>query len=416
MPKPPAWMDLSLWDSAVVDSLTKEDPMAIHKLLAFSILRQSYNKRVIHFKNLRKRCPLDQSFTSSRSSAPHGEETVPTSPLADFGQLRKLPTEILQAIFETLDLQTVTYLRSVNRRAMSLVDSTPLYREIYTHCPDVLRAMLSTRIARHFNLWQVSRELRSEDCYLCGDFGAFLVLPSCSRCCWLCLTSAEDTLPISKAQAKESFELTNNALAHMPAMLSLPGDYGYVTEGPTTHIRRVWLVSLWAARSAARELHGLARISEAHMDQQAAFWISAYDRQEPRIAKPPFYPYIRGRLASGCEKRRFMTAIRLPTLDTTTGIREWGVSCFGCLRGRREGRPDQRMYTRRGLLEHGQNCELAQKRWASYKSLDICTQLDSRLFDTEILDARGIKWTRDEVRIFQSFENSSASNQSERTK
>ena len=171
-------------------------------------------------------------------------------------------------------------------------------------------------------------------------------------------------------------------------MLSLPGDYGYsvkigsrVRKGPTRQTKRIWLVSLRAARKAARKLHGSARI------------------------------YTRGPLVSGHEKRRFMSAIRLPTLDTATGISEWGVCCSGCTSGLQEGLPQysdisdeaheacQRMYTRRGVLEHGKTCEFAQKRWATYKPLTIYSRLDSRHCDTEILDERGIKWEWDEVRF-----------------
>jgi len=286
--------------------------------------------------------------------------------------------------------------------------------------------MLSTHSARHFDLWLVSRELRAEDCYLCGDFGPFFLLPGCARCCWLCLGKAEDTLPVSKAQAKESFELTDEALSQTPVMRSLPGRYGFparsgtlVRKGPISYKSRTWLVNLWSAQSAARACHGQARVSEAYMDSQRDQWINAYERQlvrrsstapsPPLVAKPPFHPYTRGVPQPGFEPRRFMTAIRMPTLDPVTGLAEWGLSCSGCTTGLQEGLSRyydiepaknvdcQRMYTKQGVLEHAKTCEFAQKRWNSYEPRPLYSWLDTATIETEILDERAIPWMWDEV-------------------
>ena len=178
MTGPFALESASLFDPAVVDFLSREDPMAIHKLRAFASPRSDCDESIIDIKELRRRCLLDQNSTSSGSSAPHWKETVSSRPLPPSSRLESLPVETLRAVFAPLNLQSLTNLRSVNRRAMSIVDSLPLYRELYTRCPDVLRVMLSTRLARHYNLWHLSQELHLEDCYYCGQFGAFLYLPA----------------------------------------------------------------------------------------------------------------------------------------------------------------------------------------------------------------------------------------------
>ena len=423
MTDPLALERASINDPVIAEQLTKNDELAIQKVRALSSPRGDIDGVAIDLRELHRRCPLNQNSVSTSSSQTHWKNTVSTRPMGPLGQLDKLPLETLQAIFALLDLQTLTDLRAVHRRAMQVVDSLPLYRQIYTHAPDVLRAMLSTKVARHFKLWSVSWELIHEDCYLCGAFGSFFFLPGCARCCWFCLTEHEDTLPISRAQAKESFELRNNALPEVEAILSLPGTYGIEVRagkrirGRSTYNKRTWLVGLWAGRKAARKLHGDERVVEAKMNSSRQSWTAAY-MQEQRanrghshrrlvVPKPPFYPYMRGRPAVGNEPRRFLTAVRMPVLDTSTGRTEWGVSCLGCSKGLTESlesysdiddashRQCQRMYSKQGLLRHVKHCEYARKRWRDCKPIFVRVQ--AQKLATEILDERGISWAWDEV-------------------
>ncbi len=227
----------SIFDPAVIEILSRDDPMAVHKLRAFACPRDDIDESVIDLKELQRGCPLDQTSTASStgSPGPHWKDTVAFRPLGHFGRLEALPLETLQAILEHLDLQTLTDLRCVSRRAMLVVDSLPLYKEIYSHAPDVLRAMLSTHSARHFDLWLVSRELRAEYCYLCGDFGPFFLLPGCARCCWLCLGKAEDTLPVSKAQAKSPSSLRMKHSRKRPSCAVFPAATDFRQD------RELWL-------------------------------------------------------------------------------------------------------------------------------------------------------------------------------
>ena len=415
----------SINDPVIVEQLTRYDELAVRKLRALSSPRGDIDGTTIDLRELRQRCPLDQDFVAS-SSTTHWRETVYIRPVAHFGQLDKLPLETLQAIFALLDLQTLTDLRAVHRYAMQVVDSLKLYGRLYTYAPDVLRAMLSTKVARYFDLHHIFRELCSENCYNCGSFGSFLFLPECGRCCWLCLCEHEDTLPISRAQAKESFELTNDAIPKMDAMLSLPGTYGVESKGgkhihgKTTYRQRIWLVSMWAGREAARKLHGNERVREARMDDPRESWLAAYaqhiaDRYRPGlnnsvVAKPPFPPYIRGRPLLGNEPRRFMTAVRMPLLDTTTGKTEWGVSCLGCSKGLTEGLANysdiddlshqqcQMMYSKQGFLRHVSHCKWARRRWNDH--IPTYVRVRANYLSTELLDERGIPWLWDQVGLF----------------
>ena len=405
----------SIKDPIVIETLTKDDPLAIKKLRAIASPRDDIDGCTIDVQELERKCPLDQTFASTH---------LIDRPFGHFGQLESSPLEILQTIFLHLDLQTLTDLRSVNRRAMLAIDSLPTYRELYTHAPELIRVLLSTRLASHFDLSHLCKELRSEDCYFCGDFGAFLVVPGCRRCCWLCLGEAEDILPISRSQAKESFLLANKILPELPAMLSLPGSYGIdaassngrVRDGAVYYKRRTWLVNMWAARCAALQTHGCQKVIDCYMDSQRWEWEAAYAQQganrlsmEPsvmRIPKPPFPSALTSRGVKICdyESRRFMTAIRLPVLDPSTGRLDWGVACVGCIQGLQDrftnywelDRADhmqcQRMYTRKGVLEHAKECERAKRLWRKRRPV-----FRTKHFDTDLLDERGISWMRDQV-------------------
>lgn len=407
-------------DGSTIAKPIEVDQQSVQKLRDLTFVRTDLDGAVIDVDELRRRCPLDQSSASGRASCSNDRALTQS-----LSQLDRLPLETMQQILEDLDLQTLTNFRLVNQRAMSVIDSIPRYRDIITHIPDALRAMLSTKLARHFKLIHLYSELCSPDCFLCGSFGAFLFLPDCYRCCWTCLCEADSTLPISYTQAKESFELTHNALLQRPAMLTLPGSYGVGSkthgpglgrgpnkDGPTTYKSRTWLVGMWAARTAAVDLHDRQRIVDSYMLESRTSWTGAYERQdwrarrycEPRrIAKPPFPPYIRGPNSFTSETRRFRSAIRFPTL--IIGKIQWGVSCAGCWRhyGKKfweteleyhEYQECQRMYTMVGFLRHMEVCKWARRMWKQI-SRPTYIKVHKEHVDPKTLDVYDLPWEWD---------------------
>ena len=416
----------SLEDPVIQRKLNKRDPHAVSKIKAIASPRPDLDRSIISFGNLRRRCPLDQTSTSTISSTPHWKDTVLGRPLGDLGELDWLPLEILHTLFGFLDLQTLTDIRAVSRRAMLVVDSLPSYKDVYTHAPDVLRAMLSLQLARHFFPHDISSQLRCGECYLCGDFGALLFLPNCRRCCWHCLNLHEDTLPITQNHAKESFRLTKDALQQLPSMLSLPGSYGNtyligrrVRLGGRNYRHRERLVSLDTARMIVVRLHGREMVSSCFMDSPRQRWVRAYEEwlsslpptsvlTQP-VAKPPYPPYTRGSRCQGYEPRRYMAAIHIPFLDVANGMTEWGLCCLGCsetfiqdahLLDESRRKYLRRMYTKIGLIQHAQECKAAQKLWEEEKNAIHVALKD---IDIRILDERQISWRLTRVRHYCSL-------------
>lgn len=342
-----------------------------------SYSRGDISDRTIDTDELQRYCPMDQVSTKTPSASHMRDAT------ASLGRLDKLPVETAQNILSNLDLGTLTSLRSTSQRLNLLVDSLFPYKEVFTHAPDALRALLSTGATRYFTAIDLQNALRSQTCFLCRRrFGAFLYLLECRRCCWHCLVNSHHLMPIAKDAAQLLYHLDAQTMLDLPTILSIPGAYGpkrarrpeFRTKGGV----RVELVAYGAARKAGAKVQALSG------DYEKA-------RLETRIA-------LRGPLAQdhmrdmdcmnydpagysggyGLEPQRFMAAVRFPSLTTTTTIAgtgtttttttvvEWGVSCLGCLEKSEEGQEERlwnEQFTVEGLAGHLEYCDKAEERW-----------------------------------------------------
>ena len=135
----------------------------VQQLHELTYERQDISHHYIDPKTLEQNCPLAQPSSIAGSNA---------ASLQALGQLDLLPLEVIQSILQVLDLQTLTLMQSINHRSKLLVDSVPQHREIVTHAPNALRAILSTGLAPQFTINDLSTALRAQECFECGDFGA----------------------------------------------------------------------------------------------------------------------------------------------------------------------------------------------------------------------------------------------------
>lgn len=339
--------------------------------------------RTIDTQYLQNDCPLDQVL-SQTLWASHMQEAT-----ASLGHMDKLPLETTQNIFSYLDLGTLTLLRSISRRMSLLVDSLPGYKEVVIHCPNALRGLLSTQTAQHFTATDLYNALRAQDCFLCGQFGALLYVLECRRCCFKCLTSVEDLLPICKASAKLLYHFDAQTMAEMPTLLSIPGHYG-LKQDRTPRMRakggvRVAMVSYGAARKACAELQIGETLNDDDDDDHEKYEKA---KTETRIALrgPVSQDFMRDmdcmnydpagyNAGYGLEPERFMAAVRFPTLISGTDTAEWGISCLGCLeraRGGQEERLWNEQYTTEGMVKHLEQCQKAREMWAVDRGMEVC--------------------------------------------
>ena len=337
--------------------------------------------RTIDPEYLQNDCPLDQT-SSKMPSVSHMQEAT-----ASLGHLDKLPLETTQNIFSYLDLGTLTLLRSISRRMSLLVDSLLAYKEVITHCPNALRAVLSTQTAQYFTATDLYNALRAQECFLCGRFGALLYLLECRRCCFECLTSVEDLLPICKASAQVLYHFNAQTITDIPTLLSIPGHYG-LKQDRMSHMRgkggvRVAMVSYGAARKACAEL----QIGDT-LDDDDDYEQYQKAKLETRIALrgPVSQDFMRDmdcmnydpagyNAGYGLEPERFMAAIRFPTLISGSDTAEWGMSCLGCLERARDGQEERlwnEQYTTEGMVKHLEQCQKAREMWAADRKTEVC--------------------------------------------
>lgn len=339
------------------------DTDVTQKLEELTYERQDISYFGLVGKTLERNCPLAQPSSIAGSN---------TASLQALGQLDLLPLEILQNILQLLDLHTLTLMQSINHRSKLLVDSLPQHREVITHAPNALRAIIGTGLAPHFTIGHLSRALRAQDCSECGSFGAFLHLLDCRRFCWLCVVTAVDILPITQEVARTIFELTDNILRELPCIQrAIPGQYSPDCFHDYTDTRRVALVGLKAAREAYIDLHG------------------SQDAPEEKIFARSKREFVAGRrqnLYLNVWRRTVgpgilcMASIRFPTLNPSNGTLEWGLSCKGCRDGppiHDEPKDWDTVYTKQGYLMHHEQCKWAKGLLASLMT-DSLPKLDTR--------------------------------------
>lgn len=343
--------------------------MDVTELRYLTYSRGDICDRTIDTEYLQGDCPLDQ--TSSKTPSASNMQDATTS----VGLFDKLPLETIHNILSETDLSTLTLLRSISRPTSSLVDSLPVYKKVVTRCPNALRALLSTRTARYFTAIDLYNALGSQDCFLCGRFGAFLYLLECRRCCWKCLTSIENLLPISKASAKLLYHLDAQTLDEIPTLVNIPGPYSIkqkrlphmVSKGEV----RVALVAYGAARKAAAKSEVRETLTndyeKAKLETRIAF--RGPIRQDfMRDMDCMNYDPAGYKAGYGLEPQRFMAAVRFPTLIAGTDAVEWGLSCLGCLEKAESGDEERfwnEQYTTEGMVEHLEQCQKAGQSWVS---------------------------------------------------
>lgn len=175
---------------------------------------------------LETRCPLDNGR----------HDFTPISTCFATNQLDRLPIELLTEVLLRLDIPSLTRFRSLNLRAMELVNSVHQYTAIIKHCPNIIRAIVSIQ-ADAFDCDTLYRTLCTSRCSTCNRFGDHLYLIDCRRICYLCFTRRAEYFPLTSREASKFFtpiaKPKRNAksscklleLAKPPSILSLPRRY-----------------------------------------------------------------------------------------------------------------------------------------------------------------------------------------------
>jgi hypothetical protein len=175
--------------------------------------------------------------------------------------------------------------------------------------------------------------LLSQDCVSCGEYGAYLFLPACQRCCCGCLRSNQSLWVIPTTLAAKCFDIPPRHLNRLSIMESIPGVYS--VGHSTSRMQRIRLTSVKSAKELSIEIHGSTEIL-------ARALIAKRRKIAPRqfftfrwLQDAPLSPSLQdlSALSIYLPKDEFcgMASIPFPSLATNNTL-ERGLWCLGCKR------------------------------------------------------------------------------------
>ncbi|KAJ2967696.1 hypothetical protein NQ176_g9537 [Zarea fungicola] len=249
--------------------------------------------------------------------------------LHSLGQLDSLPTEVLQLMLDHLDFLSLARLARTARRGQELVASFPAYHLVRRHASETLAALSAMSILYLHSASLLREALHSSECSCCGNFGAFLFLLSCERCCFQCISTKPALWVLPRPDASKCFNLSAKQLKALPSARSLSGKYCVLFDISRT--RPLHLVSVRAAKKLALQVHGSeaavtshvpsARLSNNLQGNLALLQHTQLDfsKHDPFLGSNPGNDWYNG-----------MATIRFPHLPVAHEDSDWGSWCRGC--------------------------------------------------------------------------------------
>ncbi|KAL1987816.1 hypothetical protein VTN96DRAFT_2219 [Rasamsonia emersonii] len=263
----------------------------------------------------------------------------------------RLPVEILQHIFMSLDLATLHSVRQVNSFYLCVVHQTPAYNLLSKHAAETLQIMHLTDTARFFSLRRVFDEFCQPQCQTCGNFGPYIFLLNCKRCCFKCILTCSKHLLGPVCDLSELFFIPASILdKHLVTLRSLPGEYGF----PETQLcmQREWLTSFTAGLDLKKTVYKTREEAE-----KAA--VTFQNSPECDMRRPICWPE-RGKKSVYINKLRLMGSTPFPFWDKEKRTVESGTYCVGCV-WHHKHTPfyATRAYLMCNLPQHFANCHFA---------------------------------------------------------
>lgn len=320
---------------------------------------------------------------SQAISSPH----APDPRRGSLGRLSNLPVELLNEIVRFCTLRSVINFGYVCRHAWRIVEESYPYKLLVSAAPELVATLIQTDAALYYTVDDIFNVLRTPSCCICGNFGGFLYLPDCKRCCMRCLRFSGRLYPMTLPMAKDIFGLTKSQLkrAGVPLVRSLPGKRTvYAPSGGTStgvSRKRFTFISESAARQIAERHHGGAEGLQAYITARPSDARTSYKSRramtEQEDGRDIYLPSQYHPKADHIS--RFLAATHLPHLSACSPnlVVERGLSCKGCqiahtkmcwethlgywgVKEREIDARRERLYTRAQFLVHLETCEEAK--------------------------------------------------------
>ncbi|KID88651.1 F-box domain-containing protein, partial [Metarhizium majus ARSEF 297] len=173
------------------------------------------------------------------------------------GSLTRLPIELLHNVFEMLDFQSLLRFSGASRRASTLVQTSPVYRDLIEYAHRGLAALAFSGLISYHPAGALRAALRSQNCFLCGHYGQLLFLPSCQRCCRICTLRNQSLWVLPRGVAAKCFRIPLRQVDQLPGILRLLG-FPHGRFGAPTYItpKLESFVSVACAKRLALAIHG----------------------------------------------------------------------------------------------------------------------------------------------------------------
>ena len=273
--------------------------------------------------------PNSQNLTTTEAHSTLSNH-VRTDRVSSLGILDRLPPELMSMILHTLDVQSIARFASVSFRGNTFVQSQRAYQDLVTFAPHALLALGRVGLIGLHSIAELHNALQTERCTICIEYGAFLFLPTCERCCWECLRYNPSFRMLLPKEAKRYFGLSERHLKQLPTLEVIPGKYGISAKPTPGHCR---LVSVKAARALGLQVQGsaegLAQALAKRCKSTRTLITGRYFQNEPAVSHGQDLLLLPSQGNIPTNDFLGMASIPFPSLSKSGRI-ENGLWCRGC--------------------------------------------------------------------------------------
>lgn len=261
------------------------------------------------------------------------EATLPYRNSSWGERLDRLPAEMINQVVDKLDFPSAARLSQVSFRWYSSVRSHPAHRYLLKLAPEALMALVKMRLFHVHSAGLLYKTLRTSRCEFCNQYGAFLFLPTCQRCCWCCLDSKGDLRVLPPSDAARYFGLSAKQAGLLQTFRCIPGKYGL---GGRRTKGACCLVGAREAREVGLKTHGTAKNLMLFVEDKHAYLETGGRPSDfPKICNYTMHYAMgldTGALSNYSPPDAWFGVASVPFPSLESGSVEHGVWCLACKR------------------------------------------------------------------------------------
>ncbi|TGJ81519.1 hypothetical protein E0Z10_g7244 [Xylaria hypoxylon] len=238
--------------------------------------------------------------------------------VSSLGMLDRFPPEIISILLCMLDMQSLACFAGVSFLGNISVQSQRAYQELVTFAGPALWALGKVGLIGVHSVADLHAALRTEDCAACAQYGAFLFLLNCERCCWQCLYYNPLFRVVTQKDAGEYFGLSEQHVQCLPTLHVIPGQYGLPGNYPPK-CRGLVVVSVKAARNLGLMVQGstqnLAQAMASRCKSPKRRIMGQYLQQVPTVSQSRDLLFLPSQMDIASDEFFGVASIPLPSVS-----------------------------------------------------------------------------------------------------